>query len=191
MRLTTGLKFGLVAALFYAAVRGSAAAWAPMEAMMHESVGWAAQRGAYALDMPGHHVLTAWKGENWAHNNPDPAALLVVALPMAALSLLGFMAGVAVGPGRRATLDPERDAGEVRVGGSLAVSAFALALAGTAGYGFLTGFVAVVLAFRAWRHLPRGARGRCAAVLAVLLGAFDSLAWIVVLVTTWHPRDAF
>ncbi len=196
MRFVTGLKFGLVAMLFYVAIRGSAAAWAPLGSS-DLPVGWAAECGGRLLDIPGHLILNRWKGENWAlqpgderrPGNRDLAALFVVALPMAGCFGLGFLAGLIRGPGKRVDLDREMDDGELRVGRSLALLALALAFAGMAGYGFVTGFVAVVVALRARRHLPRHALGRAAAAWALLLGTLDAFAWIVILVTFWHPRS--
>lgn len=223
-RIRTGLAYGLVVALWYVAVRGSAAAWAPMEeTLAGASIGWAARCGGQALDAPGYRLLDAAVGANWALNQRDPAALLVVAVPVVALFGLGFLVGLIRGPGQLGdstggvsapsphpfptgmgskgegfpTLrspDPPAEgpeaAAEARFGRSLAVIALALALAGAAAYGFVTGFGAVVVGLRARRHLPRGASGRRLAALAVAIGTLDALAWMAVLVTAWHPREA-
>jgi len=190
-RLRAGLVFGLVLMLFYVAVRGSAAAWEPYEETMRgESIGWAARCGGQALDVPGYRVLGAVAGATWALNHGDAAALVVVGLPMAALFVLGLVLGLVHRPRTRPPMHAPSAPAEVHCGQSLALIALAVALVGMAAYGFVTGFIAVVIGLRARRHMPKAVAGRGWALLAVMLGTVEALAWLAVLVTTWHPTEA-
>jgi len=213
-RIATGLKVGLVLALLYAAARGSAAAWVPLEQatawgrfddtvadaggsewVREPPVVWAAARGARLLDMPSHRILDRTVGAAWAVNHPRVAPLAVVAIPVVVLSLLGFLIGLTI-PRPAPVTEPGVDEPtamalaqwEARYGRTLAVVAFALAVVGTAAYGFVTGFVAVVVAFRARRHLAKGVSGRFLTALTVLIGALEALAWLAALVSEYHPR---
>jgi hypothetical protein len=181
-RIAAGLRYGLVAMLFYAAVRGSAASWEHLE-VVGPSVGWAAAQGARLLDMPGHRVLLAWKGESWGPNHPDEAALFVVALPVGLVFIVGFGVGLLVPRRVRRELPEAEAAVEARFGRTLALGAVALALVGAKAYGFLLGFLAVVAALLARRHLPPRTPGRWLTVVAIGLGTLASLAWLFLLVT--------
>ena len=58
------------------------------------------------------------RGEAFAWNHPDQADLFVVALPMAGLLVLGFLAGLIRGPGWPLHAEGESDAGERHIGPS-------------------------------------------------------------------------
>lgn len=188
MNFRTGLRWGLVAMLFYAAVRGSAAAWAPYdETLKGESIGWAARCGGQLLDAPGYRLLDAAAGGAWALNHRDAAALAVAGMWLGLLFALGFAAGSLRGGGAVEGCRFPLERAEARFGRSLALIALAAALAGVAAYGFVTGFLAVVVGLEARKYLAGGTRGRGWATLAVALGTLEALVWLGRLVTAWHP----
>lgn len=184
-KVRSGLTVGLVVMLGYVAIRGSAAAWAPFEALPL-SIGWAARCGGQVLDIPGYGVLDAVKGAAWKFNHEPAAALAVLLMSLGAWFAVGFVAGLLRTPGHGDAEEPV-DRAEERVGRSLAWIALALAVVGTAAYGFVTGFAAVVVGVQARRHLVRGAQGRRLSGVAIALGTAVALVWITVLLTDWVP----
>jgi len=151
-------------------------------------LGWASFQGRRLLDIPGTKLFVWHRGLGELYNvSPN----LVMAYRVGAAIVLFFVAGVVLGsiiqllcrrsPGEASSSsrwESEKNRAAPRTS-NLAVASAALAVVGTFGFGFATGFLAVILGTIAADQIRKSSQlsGKFWARAGQILGALDVVIW--------------